>query len=81
MFKETMKEQGAEYSMKIWVSREAKQTKYFKKVGVITVSLYTGFSNVGATGDFDKGCFSEELGIKERLKRIQEKEGKEFKRK
>lgn len=38
--------------------------------------MYTGFSNVGATGDFDKDCFSEELGMKERLKRIQEKRWK-----
>ena len=38
--------------------------------------MYTGFSNVGATGDFDKGCFSEELGMKERLNRIQEKRWK-----
>lgn len=31
---------------------------------------------MAATGDFDKGCFSEELGMKERLKRIQEKRWK-----
>ena len=38
--------------------------------------MYSGFSNVGATDDFDKGCCSEELRMKERLKGIQEKRWK-----
>lgn len=35
---------------------------------------------MGATGDFYKGCFIEELGIEARLKRIPRKKQENFKR-